>query len=47
MITDYLRQIRENAWRPRQLGAEFEMFVKRYFKVEPFYEVWFWGELGK
>ena len=48
-ITDYLRQIRENAWSSRQLGAEFERFVKRYFKAEPFYssqfdEVWLWGE---
>ena len=48
-ITDYLRQIRENAWSSRQLGAEFERFVKRYFKAEPFYssqfdEVWLWSE---
>lgn len=48
-ITDYLRQIRENAWSSRQLGTEFERFVKRYFKAEPFYssqfdEVWLWSE---
>lgn len=48
-ITDYLRHIRESAWSSRQLGAEFERFVKRYFKVEPYYasqfaEVWLWNE---
>ena len=48
-ITDYLRQIRENAWSSRQLGAEFERFVKRYFKTEPYYasqfsDVWLWSE---
>ena len=36
-ITDYLRQIRENAWSSRQLGTEFERFVKRYLKVESSY----------
>ena len=48
-ITDYLRQIRENAWSSRQLGTEFERFVKRYLKVEPSYasqfsDVWLWSE---
>ncbi len=48
-IADYLRKIRENAWSSRQLGAEFERFVKRYFKTEPYYasqfsDVWLWGE---
>ena len=48
-ITDYLRHIRESAWSSRQLGTEFEQFVKRYFKVEPYYasqfaEVWLWNE---
>ena len=48
-ITDYLRKIRENAWSSRQLGAEFERFVKRYFKTEPCYasqfsDVWLWSE---
>lgn len=48
-ITDYLRQIRENAWSSRQLGTEFERFVKRYLKVEPSYasqfsDVWLWNE---
>jgi len=48
-ITDYLRQIRESAWSSRQLGAEFERFVKRYLKTEPYYasqfsDVWLWSE---
>lgn len=48
-IADYLRNIRENAWSSRQLGAEFERFVKRYLKTEPYYasqfsDVWLWGE---
>ena len=48
-ITDFLRQIRENAWSSRQLGTEFERFVKRYLKVEPSYasqfsDVWLWSE---
>ena len=48
-ITSYLQKIRENAWSSRQLGTEFERFVKRYFKTEPYYasqfaEVWLWGE---
>ncbi|MBO6168147.1 MAG: DEAD/DEAH box helicase, partial [Kiritimatiellae bacterium] len=48
-ITDYLRQIRENAWSSRQLGTEFERFVKRYLKVDPsfasqFSDVWLWSE---
>ena len=48
-ITDYLRQIRENAWSSRQLGTEFERFVKRYLKVESSYasqfsDVWLWSE---
>ena len=36
-IIDYLRKIRENEWNSHQLGAEFEWFVKRYFKMEPYY----------
>ena len=36
-IEDYLRHIRESAWSSRQLGTEFERFVKRYFKTEPYY----------
>ena len=48
-ITDYLRKIRENAWSSRQLGTEFERFVKRYFRTEPYYasqfsDVWLWDE---
>jgi len=48
-IIDYLRKIRENAWSSRQLGAEFERFVKRYFKTVPYYasqfsDVWLWDE---
>ena len=48
-ITDYLRHICENAWSSWRLEVEFEWFVKRYFRVEPYYasqftEVWLWNE---
>ena len=48
-IADYLKQIRLEAWNSRQLGTEFERFVKRYLKAEPSYaalfsDVWLWGE---
>jgi len=48
-ITDYLKKIRDNAWNTAQLGREFERFVKKFLKTEPYYasqfaEVWLWGE---
>jgi len=48
-ITDYLKKIRDNAWNTAQLGREFECFVKKFLKTEPYYasqfaEVWLWGE---
>lgn len=48
-ITDYLKKIRDNAWNTAQLGREFEGFVKKFLKTEPYYasqfsDVWLWSE---